>query len=121
MIKKDRRTDAKGRTRTQIRVVEGYWVGAGQPTKQRTIKDFGCLEDQADQNGFMEMVKQYNDAYKREKIPLRIEASESAKMYGEENRRYNYGYKYYEAVYDKLEINKYIESYLYRLTNNIPS
>jgi len=28
------------------------------------------------------------------------------------NRRYNYGYKYYETVYDKLEINKYIESYL---------
>ena len=32
--KKDKRTDSKGRTRTQIRVVEGYRLGAGMPTNQ---------------------------------------------------------------------------------------
>ena len=87
MIKKDRRADAKGRSRTQIRVVEGYWVGAGMSTKQRTIKDFVCYEDQTNPIEFMAMVERYNKRYKEENVPLRIEASESAKMYGEENRR----------------------------------
>ena len=75
MVKKDKRIDSKGRTRTQIRVVEGYRPGAGMPTKHRTIKDFGCLEDQSDQDAFMEMVKRFNETYKKENAPLRIEAS----------------------------------------------
>lgn len=112
MVKKDKRKDSKGRTRTQIRVVEGYRVGAGMPTKQRTIKDFGCLEDQVDQDAFMEMVQKFNETYKKENTPLRIEASTTAKMYGVENRRYNYGYKFFEAIYDKLKVNEFIETYL---------
>jgi len=112
MIKKDKRIDAKGRTRTQIRVVEGYRAGAGMPTKQRTVKDFGCLEDQADPAAYMEMIEEYNRTYKEQKVPLRIEAKESAKMYGEENRKYNYGYKYLEKVYDKLEIDSFIERHI---------
>jgi len=56
-------------------------------TKQRTIKDFVCYEDQTNPIEFMAMVERYNKRYKEENVPLRIEASESAKMYGEENRR----------------------------------
>ena len=108
MIKKDKRIDAKGRVRTQIRVVEGYRLGAGQPPKQRTIRDFGCLEDQADPIAYMEMVEEYNRRYKAEKVPLRIEATESARMYSEKNRKYNYGYKFLESVYDLLEIERFI-------------
>ena len=112
MIKKDKRIDAKGRTRTQIRVVEGYWVSAGLPPKQRTVKDFGILEDQADPEAYMEMVEEFNRRYKAEKVPLRIEAKESTKMYEEENRKYNYGYKFLEAVYDMLEIDRFIGKHL---------
>jgi transposase len=112
MVKKDKRIDSKGRTRTQIRVVEGYRPGAGMPTKQRTIRDFGCLEDQVDQEAFMEMVQKFNETYKNENAPLRIEASTTAKMYGIENRRYNYGYKFFEAIYDSLHINKFVGNYL---------
>ena len=109
MIKKDKRIDAKGRIRTQIRVVEGYRIGAGQGTKHRTIKNFGYIEDQSEPEAYMKMVEEFNKRYKAEKVPLRIEAKESAKMYGEENRKYNYGYKYLEKVYDKLEIDSFIE------------
>jgi hypothetical protein len=112
VIKKDKRIDSKGRMRTQIRVVEGYRLGGGMPTKQRTIKDFGCLEDQVDHEAFMEMVQKFNETYKSENAPLKIEASTTAKMYGVENRRYNYGYKFFEAIYDSLQINEFVSNYL---------
>jgi transposase len=112
MVKKDKRIDSKGNTRTQIRVVEGYRLGVGMPTKQRTIRDFGCLEDQVDQAVFMEMVQKFNEDYKNQNAPLRIKASTTTKMYSEENRRYNYGYKYFEAVYDNLHIDEFIDKFL---------
>jgi transposase len=112
IIKKDKRVDAKGRTRTQIRVVEGYRPGVGLATKQRTIKDFGCLEDQGDQTAFMAMVEEFNRNYKEQNVPLRIEAESTAKMYCEENRRQNYGFKFLEAVYNSLQIDEFIDSYL---------
>jgi hypothetical protein len=104
MIKKDKRIDAKGRTRTQVRVVEGYWVGPGLPAKQRTIRDFGCLEDQIDPLAFMSEVEKFNSEYKKNNAPLRIEAVGTAKMYGEGNRRYNYGYKFLEVIYTTLSM-----------------
>ena len=116
MIKKDKRVDAKGRTKTQIRVVEGYRPGAGMPTKQRTIKDFGYLEDQEDQIAFMAMVEEFNRSYKELNVPLRIEAESTAMMYCQENRRLNYGYKFLQAVYDMLEIDDFVERHL-RINN----
>lgn len=112
MIKKDTRKDAKGRTRTQIRVVEGYRPGPGMSTKQRTIRDFGCLEDQDNPVAFMTMVEEFNRSYKEQNTPLRIEAEGTAMMYCEENRRQNYGYKYLETVYDLLNIDAFIDEYL---------
>ena len=112
MVKKDKRIDSKGRTRTQIRVVEGYRPGVGLPTKQRTIRDFGCLEDQANQEAFMAMVQDFNDTYKEKNTPLKIEASATTKMYSIENRRYNYGYKFFEAIYDNLHIDEFVCSYM---------
>ena len=111
MIKIDKRTKKDGTTRTQVRVVEGYRPGPGMPTKQRTIKDFGYLEDQEDPDAFMAMVEEFNANYRAENTPLRIEAAGTAKMYSEENRRYNYGYKFLEAVYDLLGIGPFIKSY----------
>lgn len=40
MIKIDKRANADGTPRTQVRVVEGYRPGLGRPTKQRTIRSF---------------------------------------------------------------------------------
>lgn len=111
MVKIDKRTNADGKSRTQVRVVEGYRPGPGMPTKQRTIRDFGYLEDQGDPESFMAKVKEFNINYRAENVPLRIEAPGTARMYCEENRRQNYGYKFLEAVYDLLEIDSFIKGY----------
>ena len=111
MIKIDKRTKSDGTSRTQVRVVEGYRPGPGMPTKQRTIRDFGCLEGQEDPESFMSKVREFNANYRAENVPLRIEAPGTARMYCEENRRQNYGYKFLEAVYNLLEIDSFIKGY----------
>ncbi len=111
MIKIDKRTKKDGMPRTQVRVVEGYRPGPGLPTKQRTIRDFGYLEDQEDPDAFMAMVEEFNANFKADNVPLRIEAAGTAKMYCRENRKYNYGYKYIEAAYELLEIDQFIKDY----------
>lgn len=111
MIKIDKRKNAAGMPRTQVRVVEGYRPGPGLATKQRTIRDFGYLEDQEDPEAFMAEVKRFNGDYRAENTPLRIEAAGTARMYCEENRRKNYGYKFLEAVYDLLKIDSFIDRY----------
>jgi len=111
MVKTDKRIAKNGAPRTQVRVVEGYRPGPGMPTKQRTIRDFGYLEDQEDPEAFMAKVREFNTKYRAENVPLRIEASGTAKMYCEENRRQNYGYKFLEAVYDMLEIDSFINDF----------
>ena len=109
MIKKDR-IKRGGIVKTHVRVVEGYRPGPGMPTKQRTIKSFGYIEDQKDPAAFMKMVEEFNANFK-EDVPLRIEVASNALMYSKENRRQNYGYKFLEAVYNMLEINSFIEGY----------
>jgi transposase len=110
MIRKDL-IKRGGAIKTYIRVVEGYRPGPGLPTKQRTVKSFGYLEDQADPEIFMKEVEEFNVNYKAENTPLRIEAAGTAKMYGEKNRKYNYGYKYLEVIYEFLEIDSFIKDY----------
>lgn len=97
--------------KTHIRVVEGYRPGPGMPTKQRTIKSFGYLEDQEDPEAFMEKVRKFQEDYKKENYPFYLEAPGTAKMYCKENRKLNYGYKFIEAVYDLLKIDPFIKEY----------
>lgn len=110
MIRKDTKTFRDGSTKTQIRVVEGYRPGPGLSPKQRTIRDFGYLEDQPDQEIFMTEVRDFNASFKQD-ATLRLDVPQSAKMYSEGNRRQNYGYKFLEAVYDELKIDHFIERY----------
>lgn len=109
MIRKDPKK-RNGVMKTHIRVVEGYRPGPGMPTKQRTIRSFGYLEDQEDPEAFMAMVEEFNANFKND-VSLRIEVASNALMYSEENRRLNYGYKFLEAVYKLLEINSFIKDY----------
>ena len=108
MIKKDKKKIG-GIEKTQIRVVEGYRPGAGMAPKQRTIKSFGYLEDQEDQEEFMNEVKAFDARYKAEKKHQHIGVDMTAKMYDEENRKQNYGYKFLESIYNMLEIDKFIK------------
>ena len=109
MIRKDT-VIRGGKTKTHIRVVEGYRPGPGEPTKQRTIKSFGYLEEQTDLEAFMAEVERFNSTYKEANHPLRIEAEGTARMYGEGNRKYNYGYKFLEAVYNALDIDSFFDA-----------
>lgn len=107
------RKDVKNRggvMKTHIRVVEGYRPGPGLPTKQRTIRSFGYLEDQEDPEAFMAMVEKFNATFKQD-VPLRIEVASNALMYSEENRRQNYGYQFLATVYDQLGIDSFIKSF----------
>src|SRR5204862_125311 len=54
---------------------------------------------------------EFNANYRAENAPLRIEAPGTARMYCQENRRQNYGYKFLEAVYELLQINSFIKGY----------
>ena len=91
----------QGETKTWVCVVEGYRPGPGLPPKQRTIKSFGYLEDQPDREAFMKEVREFNSHYKDD-TELRIEMASNAVMYTKENRRLNYGYRFLQAVFDRL-------------------
>jgi transposase len=110
LIKKDK-VKRKGNVKTWVSVVEGYRPAPGAPPKQRTIKSFGYLEDQEYPEAFMAMVEEFNANYRHENVALRIDADGTKRMYCEENRRQNYGYKFLEAVYDLLEIDSFIKGY----------
>jgi len=109
MIRKDPKKRG-GVMKTHVRVVEGYRPGPGMPTKQRTIRSFGYLEDQEDPEAFMTMVKKFNSSFKND-VSLRIEVASNMLMYCKENRRQNYGYKFLEAVYDMLKIDSFIDDF----------
>ncbi len=105
MIRRDKQKARDGQIKTYIRVVESYRPAPGKPPKQRTLKSFGYLEDQADPETFMREVEAYDaDAGNREQIS-------SNKMYSGQNRLYNYGYKYLESVYNMLGIPDFIQKY----------
>jgi len=99
-----------GETKTWVCVVEGYRPGPGLPPRQRTIKGFGYLEDQQDREEFIRKVREFNAHYKDDG-ELRIEVASNALMYTKENRRQNYGYRFLQAVYDKLGIDEFIDAH----------
>lgn len=106
MIRKDKSTLKDGSVKTYIRVVESYRPGAGLKPKQRTLKSFGYLEDQADPDAFWREVEAF-DADQNNK-----EQCTSLKMYSGQNRKLNYGYKFLETVYQTLGIPDFIRSYV---------
>ncbi|MDR2697424.1 MAG: hypothetical protein LBB40_02990 [Holophagales bacterium] len=55
-----------GRLKTWVCVLKGYRPGPGLPPKQRTIKSFGYLEDQADREAFMREVLEFNANFKQD-------------------------------------------------------
>ena len=110
MIRKDKKVFKDGTVKTQIRVTEGYRPYPNSAPKQRTVKSFGYLEDQIDQDAFWKEVNACNDSLKQ-KRDLRIEIPISERMYSENNRILNYGYKFPETVYRLLGIDSFLERY----------
>lgn len=107
MIKKDIKTYKSG-TKTHIRVVEGYRDESGK-IKQRTIKSFGFLEDQPNQELFLNQVKEFDDNYflskKDKKDSFKRKFNESTS-----NKPFNYGYRFLETIYESLKIDEFFKS-----------
>ena len=110
MIRKDKKTFKDGSVKTQIRVTEGYRPYPSSSPKQRTVKSFGYLEDQTDLDAFWKEVNACNDSLKK-KRDLRIEIPLSERMYSDNNRLLNYGYKFPESVYHLLGIDSFMTDY----------
>ena len=106
MIRFDKHKRKDG-IKTQVRVVEGYRENG--KIKQRTVKDFGYLEDQSDADDFIESVKKFDEEYKKEKLHLK---KTTRKRFYEDNNstKYNYGYKFLSAIYDSLELDKFFDN-----------
>lgn len=111
MIRKDKKKFKDGSVKTFIRVTEGYRPGPGLPPKQRTIRSFGYLEDQDDPDAYMRIVEDFDRNQARNTI-LRIDVPSNARMYSSENRVFNYGYKFLEALYDALDIDGFTASFV---------
>ena len=105
MIRYDKHKRKDG-IKTQVRVVEGFRLDG--KIKQKTIKDFGYLEDQINQEEFIAMVNEFDENYKKEKLLLK---KNSRKKFFEDNHsiKYNYGYKFLSAVYDSLKLDEFFE------------
>jgi transposase len=80
--------------------------------KCRTIKSFGYLEDQSDQDSFMKEVEEFNANYRSEDYPITVKIEKKANIYDKRRSSLNYGYKFIEAIYDILEIDKFIKEFL---------
>ena len=103
MIRYDKHKRKDG-IKTQVRVVEGYRVNG--KIKQKTIKDFGYLEDQENKDEFIAMVEKFDDDYKKEKLLLKKNTRK--KFFEDTNSvKYNYGYKFLSAIYDSLKLDDF--------------
>ena len=103
MIRYDKHKRKDG-IKTQVRVVEGYRVDG--KIKQKTIKDFGYLEDQVNQDEFIVLVKKFDEDYKKNKLLLKKNTRK--KFFEDDNSvKYNYGYKFLSAIYDSLKLDEF--------------
>ena len=83
MIRFDKHKRKDG-IKTQVRVVEGYRENG--KIKQRTVKDFGYLEDQSDVDDFIESVKKFDENIKKKNFTSkRLPEKDSTKITIQQN------------------------------------
>lgn len=113
MVRKDKHVRKNG-TVTQIRVVEGYRDATGK-SKQRTIKNFGYLEDQFDQEAFLAEVYKFDEEYKNDKTVLSLKIKSQKTFLDEEaGKCKNFGYRYLESIIDSLNLESVFNKYPFK-------
>lgn len=107
MVKFDKHTSKKtGLTKTQVRVTTEVKRPDGKYSKV-TVRDYGYLEDQQDQEKFLQEVRQFDiDYHSGKKIFFELENKSALDL---SNRNYNFGYRFLESVYEMLEIDEFID------------
>lgn len=119
MIRKDKHKFADGTFKTQIRVMDGYRDKKTNKVKQKTVKSFGYLEDNKDQEAFMKTVKEFDRAFQKQKR-VEINSVSTKAFYEDEGSSvYNFGYKYLESIYDSLGLNKVFDEFQYKGTASL--
>jgi len=96
--------------KTYVVVVEGYRDENGK-TKLRRIKPYGYLEAHKDQDAFIRSIQAEIPLLEKQfsqKLTIEITDDEN-KIEAGFNTTYNYGYKYLEAVYNALNLDKYFD------------
>ena len=107
MIRYDKHKLKSG-IKTQVRVVEGY-RDKDSKMKQRTIKNFGYLEDHVNNPTFIEQVTKFNEEYFKVKKDNKV--LDIKPFYLDESSvTYNYGYRFLESVYEALELDKFFNN-----------
>ena len=107
MIRYDKHKLKNG-IKTQVRVVEGY-RDKDSKMKQRTIKNFGYLEDHVNNPTFIEQVTKFNEEYFKVKKDNKV--LDIKPFYLDESSvTYNYGYRFLESVYEVLELDKFFNN-----------
>jgi hypothetical protein len=108
MIKKTIVHFRDGSSKTLIRVLKSFRPGSNQNSKQVTIKNFGYLEDQTDLDAFWAEVNEVDEnmkkGYRRSlhlSIPLDSKNNDSC------NKKYNYGYRFIEAIFEELKLESF--------------
>lgn len=111
MIKKKINKFKDGTFKTNVRVMISYRPGPGQKPKQKTIKNFGYLEDYPDQNEFWKLVEETDRKSKNghgDDLVLLVPKGQS--NYSEFNKKYNYGFKFIESILKELKIDSFFET-----------
>ena len=100
-----------GSIRHQVSFVEAYRPGKGMSPKQRTVKNFGYLEDQEDPDAFLaELRAQIEDARnERKKINLSIDTDRL--INDRNNRDLYYAPVLLEKYYDLLRLPEFFAKY----------
>lgn len=117
MVKKDKHIFKNNIVKTQVRVVEGY-IDENKKIKQKTIKNFGYLEDQADQKAFLEEVEKFNSNFLKTK-KMKKDSFNCPFVESTNNTTYNYGYRFLESIFDSLELNIFFEQYYSKAEYNL--
>ena len=111
MIKKKVNYFKDGTCKTNVRVMVSYRPGPGQKPKQKTIKNFGYLEDYPNQEEFWEMVnKEDEKAKKGHGDDMVLIVPKNQKNNSEINKTYNYGYKFIESILKELKLDEFFEN-----------
>ena len=120
MIKKKINTFKDGTFKTNVRVMISYRPGPGQKPKQKTIKNFGYMEDYPDQDEFWKIVEETDRNSKNghgDEMVLLVPKKQS--NYSELNKRYNYGFKFIESILKELKIDLFFESIQFKGKYNL--
>lgn len=111
MIKKKINKFKDGTFKTNVRVMISYRPGPGQKPKQKTIKNFGYLEDYPDQQAFWKLVEETdNKAKKGHGNDMVLIVPKNQLNNSEYNKKYNYGFKFIESILKELKLDSFFEN-----------